>query len=571
MSSRQEHTGGRDRDANPPAPSRRDVLGGAGLAVGALALPGVHAADARGADHARADAAGSTKATHFDFTNQPPRVRKSFYDLSEKEVRNFCDAVGYMRDGWRKGGKPLSLSSPVQWDNLVSTHAYHCTEADHGVLQVHWSWFFLPWHRAYLFIIERHLANVISEVFGQPADAAGFALPYWDWETHKGIPNTKIREGKQVPSPLFGFDLKSNFDPSGDGDPDSFNLALVDGYRGPSLESPDMDPAKEPTDGWKKYTKMIRDYHTSPDQISTILKLPFCVFGGMQHIDRSTGMGLLESSPHNTVHDWAGSRYGSNRDMGTLRYAAMDPVFYLHHGNVDRIWSLYPYTPDPDAPPAPPNNCEYTPAGLKAWGDQQFEFLDVGAKPVYITVRDTIKAKSGVTYAPPSRAPAFLATLPERKAVPKERSVVISRKEAELTDKAVSFSPEAGAALQADKPGGRPAKPAAAVLEIDVGDFYYSSRFRVEVYASAGAAVRNPPLDEKHFVGSFQVLDSHAGVAGGNATHTFFVNVSPGASNFFTVAPPGMPYTLTLVPKGSSSKDKKFFLKVTGIKLRVYE
>ena len=63
------------------------------------------------------------------------------------------------------------------------------------------------------------------------------------------------------------------------------------------------------------------------------------------------GMGILEHYPHNNGHDWVGSRFGKNRDMGSLRYAALDPIFFMHHANIDRLWSLYKRTqPDPDKP-----------------------------------------------------------------------------------------------------------------------------------------------------------------------------------------------------------------------------
>jgi hypothetical protein len=555
-------------------PTRRDILAGAGIAVGALVFPGLPVTKAVRADHPQPAAHGYATAMPFKFGNEPARVRKSFYDLSEQEVRLLCDAVGYMRDGWRKEQKPLSITSPLQWDNFVSTHAHHCTETSQNVLQVHWSWFFLPWHRAYLFFLERHLAHIISTIFNKPKEGLKFALPYWDWVTHKAMPNTKWREMQKIPSPFFGFDADTPFDPAGDGDPDPFNLALFDGYRGPTVESPEMNPAKEHLDGWKKYTRQIRDYHTSPEQIATMLALPFCFFGGLQHIDekKRSGMGLLEISPHNTIHDWIGSRYGNNRDMGTLRYAALDPVFYLHHGNVDRIWSLYPFTPDPDQSPESPNNCEYTAEALKAWGDQRFDFIDTDEKQVYVTVRDTIKHMKNVTYALSPPTAELLKVAAERNKLPQGRSVVISQEPTKLTDKPASFSPKAEA-LVAKKADVRAGKPVAAVLEIEVGKFYYSQRFQVSVFASKGEAVRPPPLDDEHFIGSFQVLDSHAGPTPGkeNEKNLFFVNISPGASNFFKVAPPGMPFTLTLVPSGTSSKEQKFFLNVTKITLRVFE
>src|SRR5262245_58463319 len=100
-------------------PTRREVLAGA-LTLGGLA-PAVSAARA---DHPPPGGHGKGKATPFRFGSEPARVRKSFHDLSEDEVRLLCEAVAYLRDG--KGKEhPLSIHSPLQWDNLVSTHAHH--------------------------------------------------------------------------------------------------------------------------------------------------------------------------------------------------------------------------------------------------------------------------------------------------------------------------------------------------------------------------------------------------------------------------------------------------------------
>jgi tyrosinase len=35
---------------------------------------------------------------------------------------------------------------------------------------------------------------------------------------------------------------------------------------------------------------------------------------------------------HNGVHDWVGGT------MGLLETAAADPIFWMHHANIDRIW-----------------------------------------------------------------------------------------------------------------------------------------------------------------------------------------------------------------------------------------
>jgi hypothetical protein len=120
--------------------------------------------------------------------------------------------------------------------------------------------------------MERHLANVITTVLGKPKGGQAFALPYWDWVTDKGMPNTKGREAKKMASPLFGLDRSTNFDPSpaGSGDPLPYNLGLFDGYRGPTVAKPEMTPDNGDIQGWKDYTWLIRDRYTSEAEINDI-------------------------------------------------------------------------------------------------------------------------------------------------------------------------------------------------------------------------------------------------------------------------------------------------------------
>src|SRR5262249_4958940 len=122
-------------DGGSPAPTRRHVL------LGALAVPGLTLLPAARADHPAAH--GQQPPQPFDFKHEPPRQRKSFADLTDDEVRLLCLAVGHMRNGSKE--TPLPLGSPLQWDQFAVAHAQHCTQG--GPLQVHWSWFFLPWHR----------------------------------------------------------------------------------------------------------------------------------------------------------------------------------------------------------------------------------------------------------------------------------------------------------------------------------------------------------------------------------------------------------------------------------------
>ena len=48
--------------------------------------------------------------------------------------------------------------------------------------------------------------------------------------------------------------------------------------------------------------------------------------------------GLAEQEPHNWVHVDVGGDFGEMRSPAT---AGRDPIFWLHHANIDRIWEMW--------------------------------------------------------------------------------------------------------------------------------------------------------------------------------------------------------------------------------------
>lgn len=327
-------------------------------------------------------------AKKIDFSKEPKRVRKAFYDLTDEELVNLCKAVGYMRN-------EFPLHHPLQWDNFATVHAMHCTEFGPEYPPVHWSWNFLPWHRGYLFSLERILANILTTKFNVDGDK--FALPYWDWTTQKAMPNTKERIDANIPSPFFGYNIQLQDMVNGD-NLGFDNSALYEGNRAPEVTSADINPEWEITDDSKQHIEEFLHY-ISPEYISLMLAAPHEQFLGLPGTDRKTGQGLLEQGPHNDGHDWIGSRIGKNRTMGTLRSAARDPMFYMHHCCIDRIWSLYT-NPQPD-----PNG---------DWGKQAYNFFDVDGSTLKWSNKDIIEGVTNITYQPSSetKAPLVAAVRP---------------------------------------------------------------------------------------------------------------------------------------------------------------
>ena len=320
---------------------------------------------------------GVAAGKSYDPSKDPNRVRKNWYDLTDDEVKTFHKALDYMRNKY-------PLQDPLQWDNYAKIHALHCTEPTPDHPPVHWSWNFLPWHTGYLYFTERILANILTTVY--KIDGNKFAMPYWEWSFQRGMPNTREREARGWASPYFGYNPKLENMVNDDG-LGFDNSALYDGNRAPTIQRSQMDPRNEFSQDSKDHVIETLNY-MSPQYLNLMLAAPWDAFMGLDYTGQRTQQGLLEQGPHNDGHDWVGTRFGKNRTMGTLRTAAADPIFYAHHANIDRIYTLY-NTPMPQD------------AAHANFGKQSYNFLDVDGSTITMTVSEIItKIKPKVTYTP---------------------------------------------------------------------------------------------------------------------------------------------------------------------------
>jgi tyrosinase len=148
----------------------------------------------------------------------------------------------------------------------------------------HYNWWFLPWHRAYLHYFE----EVCRELLQDPS----FALPYWDWTRFPYLPTPFLNRNSSL------WQDGRNFD----------GLIKIDFG---SVGTPTMEG---------------------------ILKTPNCgdFFGDRTKDPRDDPRpGYLEATPHATVHSKVGGV------MAIPETSAQDPIFWLHHCNVDRIWESW--------------------------------------------------------------------------------------------------------------------------------------------------------------------------------------------------------------------------------------
>jgi hypothetical protein len=67
--------------------------------------------------------------------------------------------------------------------------------------------------------------------------------------------------------------------------------------------------------------------------LTYLLSLSFCLQEDFCHFE------IQFEIAHNVIHAMVGS--DSKYSMSSLKYTAYDPIFYLHHANVDRLWAVW--------------------------------------------------------------------------------------------------------------------------------------------------------------------------------------------------------------------------------------
>jgi len=211
---------------------------------------------------------GGCEALFEQIKNRPVRRDIDTLSPSDPIIQTFRDGVDKM--------KKLATSDPRNWIAQADIHKNWCP---------HGNWYFLPWHRAYLFYFEK----IIQKLTGNK----DFGLPYWNWQANPKVPQ-----------------------------------AFWGGASNPLFHTP---RAATPTSSAPASA-------VGPSVIENILSIPetdFFLFASQKSTTQRgfSAFGELEGTPHNTVHGFVGG------DMGYVPTAARDPVFWAHHCMVDCIWA----------------------------------------------------------------------------------------------------------------------------------------------------------------------------------------------------------------------------------------
>jgi len=252
---------------------------------------------------------------------------------------NYLWSSGQQIQSLRRGVEVMKsrpFEDPTSWSYQAAIHGYgfvppaglprdmveNMSECIHGSRGADFPYrYFLPWHRLYLHYFER----ILRDASGDPA----LSLPYWNYSDPNGraIP-LAFRWPNQAGNALY------------DANRNRFPGSFIN--RGDPLQARQTDT---------RASMSRRDFDSFSD--------------------------TLENGLHGTVHVAVGGQGGNMSGFDT---AGLDPIFWLHHCNIDRMWSRWL---DTNANPGDPR-----------WLDRQFSFYDETGTRRTRAVSDTIDTRT---------------------------------------------------------------------------------------------------------------------------------------------------------------------------------
>ena len=283
-------------------------------------------------------------------------------DIWELEKNGPFDPITLAYANAVKTMQARPASDPTSWTFQSAIHGSYAPPppgANWNQCQ-HQGWFFLPWHRMYLHFFERIVRAAVIAA-GGPAD---FAVPYWNYD-------------KPFPGNTIPIALRTQTLPDGTANP----LFLPPPRRRASLmNGGQLDPSV-----------------TSPANAlnQTDFTSPAMGFGGgkvgPQHFGNFSNTGALEQTPHNDIHvQLVGANPVGQCQGGFMidpNCAALDPVFWLHHANIDRLWNRWLGSGGGRVNPPDPS-----------WRSTSFEFYDETGAKVTLTVDEVLDSASQLGY-----------------------------------------------------------------------------------------------------------------------------------------------------------------------------
>ncbi|WP_258600095.1 tyrosinase family protein [Mesorhizobium sp. AR10] len=182
---------------------------------------------------------------------------------------------------------------------------------DYGNQCQHASWYFVAWHRGYVGAFEAVVAAKVKELTGDD-----WALPYWNYL------DSSNADARKLPQAFLADTM-----PDGTENPLKY-------YGGTAMRDAAVTAIKPGSRDKFDLDSMDEDDFLVGNQGG--IGFGGGISGGFIQFGNWTGD--LESNPHNIVHVLVGRGGGWIGDPIT---AGIDPLFWLHHCNIDRLWQAW--------------------------------------------------------------------------------------------------------------------------------------------------------------------------------------------------------------------------------------
>jgi tyrosinase len=235
------------------------------------------------------------------------RIRKNAAFLTDNEWTRYCNAVVTLKHTF-PGGSNVSI-----YDQFVAIHV--CvwglrfgTGPAGGTDGAHVGPAFLPWHREYLRRYEEALAAVDPTV----------SLPYWNWGRGWDAETDDLFQDDRI-GPRGGIVTSGYF----------AEAATAQNPLGWTIH-PDLRPI-----GSALRRTGAAGVNSLPPRASVFEALEKNTFSTFRPaLESGFGLAPGHNDMHNGVHGWVSG------DMGAMS-SPNDPIFFMHHAQIDRIWAIW--------------------------------------------------------------------------------------------------------------------------------------------------------------------------------------------------------------------------------------
>ncbi|KAH7007646.1 putative tyrosinase [Ilyonectria destructans] len=257
-------------------------------------------------------------------------VRREWDNLSKAERQDYLQAVQCLQ-----AKKPISNTTlaHTRYEEFVLSHI-------NMTLQIHFSGLLLPWHRYFVWLYEKALRDECRYQGYQP---------YWDWSKYLENPqDSSVFDGSAYSLGGNGKAIShgpTNITMAGGAPPAISYLSAPGSGGGCVVGGPfsnytllldaKNEGASTPIQIFDTTRCLVRDFVESTLKEKNSYQNVTGLIVNSEDIHAFRAGLEADNGVHRGGHEFVG---GENNNLFT---SPSDPIFYLHHGMIDRVWAIW--------------------------------------------------------------------------------------------------------------------------------------------------------------------------------------------------------------------------------------